>query len=60
MPGLDGLPADFYLRFWGVVGPAVLEVLTAVLRTASLGGSMAVGVLSLLYKTIVLLTMLCA
>ena len=50
VPGIDGLPAEFYLRFWGILGPVVLEVLTEVLRTGTLGGSMAVGVVSLLYK----------
>uniref|UniRef100_A0AAZ3PI26 Reverse transcriptase domain-containing protein n=1 Tax=Oncorhynchus tshawytscha TaxID=74940 RepID=A0AAZ3PI26_ONCTS len=50
VPGMDGLPAEFYLKFWGILGPVVLEVLKAILETGVPGGSMAVGVLSLLYK----------
>uniref|UniRef100_A0AAZ3PHA4 Reverse transcriptase domain-containing protein n=1 Tax=Oncorhynchus tshawytscha TaxID=74940 RepID=A0AAZ3PHA4_ONCTS len=50
VPGMDGLPAEFYLMFWGILGPVVLEVLKAILETGVPGGSMAVGVLSLLYK----------
>ena len=50
VPGLDGLPVEFYLKFWGILGPVVLEVLTEVLRRGTLEGSMAVGVITLLYK----------
>lgn len=50
VPGIDGLPAEFYLRFWGLLGPTVLEVLTVILHTGKLGRSMAKGVISLLYK----------
>ncbi|CAB1347092.1 unnamed protein product [Coregonus sp. 'balchen'] len=50
VPGMDGLPAEFYLKYWGKLGPVVLEVLKAILETVVPGGSMAVGVLSLLYK----------
>uniref|UniRef100_A0A8K9V1F6 Reverse transcriptase domain-containing protein n=1 Tax=Oncorhynchus mykiss TaxID=8022 RepID=A0A8K9V1F6_ONCMY len=50
VPGMDGLPAEFYLKFWGILGPVVLKVLKAILETGVPGGSMAVGVLSLLYK----------
>ena len=50
VPGIDGLPAEFYLKFWGTLGPVVLEVLSEVLRTGVLGGSLAKGVISLLFK----------
>ncbi|CAB1348845.1 unnamed protein product, partial [Coregonus sp. 'balchen'] len=50
VPGMDGLLAEFYLTFWGKLGPVVLEVLKAILETGVPGGSMALGVLSLLYK----------
>ena len=46
VPGMDGLLAEFYLKFWGILGPVVLEVLKAILETGVPGGSMAVGVLS--------------
>ena len=49
-PGIDGLPAEFYLRFWGWLGPVVLEVLQEVLRAGTLGPTMAKGVISLVFK----------
>ena len=38
VPGMDGLPAEFYLKFWGILGPVVLEVLKAILETGVPGG----------------------
>ena len=49
-PGIDGLPVEFYSEFWGVLGPAVLEVLREVLRTGQLGDTMSKGVISLIHK----------
>ena len=49
-PCIDGLPAEFYLRFWGLLGPVVLEVLREVLAAGTLGATMAKGVISLVYK----------
>ncbi|CAB1350937.1 unnamed protein product [Coregonus sp. 'balchen'] len=37
VPGMDGLPAEFYLKFWGKLCPVVLEVLKAILETGSRG-----------------------
>lgn len=50
VPGIDGLPAEFYLKFWDILGPVLLEILSAVLRTGAMGGSLATGVISLLFK----------
>ena len=50
VPGIDGLPVEFYLKFWDILGPVVLEVLNAVLYTGAMRGSMATGVISLLFK----------
>ncbi len=50
VPGIDGLPVEFYLKFWDILGPVVLEVLSAILRTGTMGGSWATGVISLLFK----------
>jgi len=50
VPGIDGLPAELYLKFWDMLGPVVLEVLSAILRTGAMGGSLATGVISLLFK----------
>ena len=50
VPGIDGLPVEFYLKFWEILGPVVLEVLSTVLLTGAMGGTMATGVISLLFK----------
>ena len=50
VPGIDGLPVEFYVVFWDVLGPIILEVLTEVLHTGTMGESLATGVISLLYK----------
>lgn len=50
VPGMDGLPVEFYVVFWDVLGPVLLEVLTEVLHMGAMGGSLATGVISLLYK----------
>ena len=49
-PGLDGLPAEFYVSFWSSIGPILLQVLQDSLSTGSLPPSMRTGVLCLLYK----------
>ena len=38
-PGLDGLPADFYKRFWGCLGADLWEVLLECTRTGLLPAS---------------------
>ena len=49
-PGLDGLPVEFYLRFWHVLGGD----LVAVLNSCSLSGSLALsqrrGIITLSFK----------
>lgn len=32
VPGIDGLPVEFYMKFWDRLGPVLLEVLTEVFR----------------------------
>ncbi|KAL6476340.1 hypothetical protein MHYP_G00148500 [Metynnis hypsauchen] len=50
VPGLDGLPVEFYSTFWDVLGPEIVEVAEDVHRQGRLTESMRSGVLSLLYK----------
>ncbi|XP_033998587.1 uncharacterized protein LOC117492420 [Trematomus bernacchii] len=50
VPGIDGLPVEFYAKFWSILGPVLLEVLTEVLQAGEMSGSLATGVISLLYK----------
>ena len=52
-PGSDGLPYEFLLQFWDLLGPELLAVLQACFQaqhTASLPTSMTQGVITLLYK----------
>jgi len=50
VPGIDGLPVELYAKFWSILGPVLLEVLTEVLQAGEMSGSLATGVISLLYK----------
>ena len=50
VPGIDGLPREFYTAFWGLLGQDFVDVLAAVLDGGLLGATMRVGVLSLLFK----------
>ncbi|XP_048854239.1 uncharacterized protein LOC125722031 [Brienomyrus brachyistius] len=50
VPGLDGLPVEFYSTFWDVLGPELLQVVEDVQRRGLLTRSMRSGVLSLLHK----------
>ncbi|KAK1802032.1 hypothetical protein P4O66_004363 [Electrophorus voltai] len=50
VPGLDGLPVEFYSTFWDVLGPEIVEVAEDVHRQGLLTESMRSGALSLLYK----------
>lgn len=59
LPGIDGLPVEFYLKFWDILGPVVLEVLSAIHRTGTMGGSLASGVISLLFKKCALCSISC-
>ena len=49
-PGLDGLPAEFYQRFWPVLGPDMVEVLNFSYASGRLSSSQRSRLLTLLYK----------
>ena len=49
-PGSDGLPAEFYLKFWHVLGSDLVEVLNSCYRSGSLCLSQRRGVISLSFK----------
>ena len=49
-PGLDGLPAEFYLKFWSVLGQDLVQVLNSCYRAGSLTLSQRRGVISLPFK----------
>ena len=49
-PGSDGLPAEFYLKFWDVLGSDLTEVLNEAYRSGSLSLSQRSGLISLIYK----------
>lgn len=50
MPGLDGVPTEFYERFWEVVGGDVVEVFREFMQTGKVGEGFAVRVGVLLHK----------
>ena len=49
-PGLDGLPAEFYQRFWPVLGPDLAEVINFSYASGRLSSSQRSGLITLLYK----------
>ncbi|KAJ8402876.1 hypothetical protein AAFF_G00361900 [Aldrovandia affinis] len=49
-PGHDGLPKEFYVAFWHLLGPDLLEVYRTLLKGGALSASMQKGVLVLLHK----------
>ena len=49
-PGSDGLPGEFYLKFWNVWGRDLVQVLNYCYRSGSLSLSQRRGVISLSFK----------
>ena len=49
-PGVDGLPAEFYVRFWSLLGPDLVRVLNSCYRRGRLSMSQRSGAITLLYK----------
>ena len=49
-PGLDGLPVEFYVRFWDVLGSDLVSVLNSCLDSGSLALSQRRGIISLSFK----------
>ena len=49
-PGSDGLPMEFYVKFWGVLGSDLVKVLNSCLESGSLCLSQRRGVISLVFK----------
>ena len=50
-PGSDGIPVEFYKRFWGTVGHDLRDVFLSALLAGSLSPSQRTGVISLLPKS---------
>ena len=49
-PGVDGLPAEFYRRFWTLLGPDLVDVYNFCYRHGRLCKSQRQGAITLLYK----------
>ena len=49
-PGVDGLPAEFYVRFWGLLGPDLVRVLNSCYHCGRLSLTQRTGAITLLYK----------
>ena len=50
-PGLDGIPAEFYKKYWHMIKPKFIEVIREIERTESLCISQYRGVICLLFKS---------
>ena len=49
-PGLDGLPVEFYVKFWAVLGPDLVSILNSCLDSGSQALSQRRGIISLSFK----------
>ena len=49
-PGLDGFPMEFYVKFWSVLGPGLVDVLNSCYRSGSLSLSQRRGIMNLTFK----------
>ena len=49
-PGCDGLPAEFYLKFWDVLGADLVEVLNFCYLSGSLSRTQRRGLIALSFK----------
>lgn len=49
-PGLDGLPVEFYIKFWKIIKPILLDILKTAFNCNRLPSSMYEGVISSIYK----------
>ena len=47
---VDGLPAEFYVRFWNLLGPDLVQVYNSSFSYGMLPGSQRSGAIILLYK----------
>ena len=50
-PGGDGLPKEFYVKFWDLVGPDLLGVFRCAFNLKQLGDSQRLGIITLLEKS---------
>ena len=50
VPGVDGLPREFYLQFWDTLGEDFAEVVQEIFRRGELSATMREGVVTLLHK----------
>ncbi|KAK3741401.1 hypothetical protein QZH41_018038 [Actinostola sp. cb2023] len=49
-PGIDGLPKEFYITFWDIVGPDLVSILNHAFQAGTLSYSQRLGIIKLIYK----------
>jgi len=49
-PGSDGLPAEFYIKFWHVIGSDLTEVFNKAYHLNSLSETQKLGLITLIHK----------
>ena len=50
-PGIDGLPVEFYLENWDIIGEDILTLYGTILQTGQLSESQKRGIISMLPKS---------
>ena len=51
-PGTDGLPVEFYKRFWNVLGDDFLDVINEVYLKGQLSYTQSMGHIKLIYRRV--------
>lgn len=49
-PGLDGLPTEFYLKFWGRIGTILVDIFNESFNLDHLPSSQQISIIRLIYK----------
>lgn len=49
-PGFDGLTVEFYRKFWNVLGPLLVEIVSEIQKAQIMPNSMRRGIITLIYK----------
>ena len=49
-PGVDGLPPEFFIKFWDLIGPDLVEVINSCYKDGRLAPTQRCGIITLLYK----------
>ena len=50
MPGLDGIPIEFYLKYWDIIKPEMIDVITNIINGTCLNDNQRKAIITLIPK----------